>query len=91
MIRRKPWHEMIRTNHEIERLYGVTMLPCPFCRSPNVGLHMGPTSHVECMACDAGGPSFERGGRDQLDYNRVKAIGEWNAARRLPEIEPKSA
>jgi hypothetical protein len=63
---------------EVEQRFNEAPLPCPFCRSQSIGLHLGPSPHMTCGGCGADGPTLE-GPRDTLEERQWLALQKWNA------------
>ncbi len=61
---------------DITRRYNVAVEPCPFCRSGNVGLYLGPSPHMTCLDCGADGPLPET--RMERDWTNFAAVELWN-------------
>lgn len=70
--------------YEFARRLGVELLPCPFCASRDLWIHMSTTPHIECGKCGGGGPISKRhaGNTHQKIY---LALTSWNVR---PEAKP---
>lgn len=78
MLAQKRWIEgRIMWPSEVERRFGVRTLPCPFCRSTTIGLHMGPSPHMTCGGCGADGPTVD-GSSETLEDRQWAALTKWN-------------
>jgi hypothetical protein len=74
------------SSYEIERLFNIELLPCPFCSSKSIGVVMGPIPHVMCFDCGGEGPQTPDDRRDELANRQYAAVSKWNVrAQRKPE------
>lgn len=65
---------------EVEHRFGKKLGRCPFCKSANVGLYLGPAPHITCLACGADGPLRHRRSGDDIVACQFYAIEKWNQA-----------
>lgn len=62
---------------EYFRAFNLILKACPFCRSGNVALYLGPMPHITCVTCHADGPTQEK----NTDEHKHRAGVAWNAGR----------
>lgn len=64
--------------YEIEKLFNVEVMPCPFCNSRSVGAIMGPIPHVICLSCGGEGPQSPDDHKEDLGHRQYLAVTKWN-------------